>query len=152
MISGWQLSVIITLQSGTPLYISASNRAGLFLRRTWANNNGQSGKLTTPARERLDRWFETSVFSQPAPFTLGNAGARSSDLRTHGTYNFDLASSKEFHLIEQVRMQFRMEALNAFNTVRFGTPNTSVVAAAFGRVTSQANAPRQIQLGLKLFW
>ena len=55
-------------------------------------------------------------------------------------------------MTEGVRLQFRGEALNAFNTPRFGSPNTSVTSATQGVIISQANAPRQIQLGLKLLF
>lgn len=66
--------------------------------------------------------------------------------------NFDLSVFKEFAVAEKIRAQFRAEFLNAFNTPRFGGPNTSVVAAAFGVITSQSNAPRQTQFGLKFLW
>ena len=49
-------------------------------------------------------------------------------------------------------MQFRAEALNAFNTPRFSGPNTSVTSSSFGVITSQANSPRQIQMGLKILF
>jgi len=49
-------------------------------------------------------------------------------------------------------VQFRAEALNAFNTPRFSGPNTSVTSSSFGVVSSQANAPRQIQFGLKVLF
>jgi hypothetical protein len=49
-------------------------------------------------------------------------------------------------------MQSRVEARNAFDTPRFGGPTGSVTSGSFGRVSSQANAPRQIQLGLKFLW
>jgi len=39
-----------------------------------------------------------------------------------------------------------------FNTPRFGSPNTSVTSSSFGVISSQSNAPRQIQFGLKLLW
>ena len=48
--------------------------------------------------------------------------------------------------------QFRVEALNAFNRVQFSGPNTSVTSATFGVISGQANAPRQLQFGLKLLW
>ena len=38
-----------------------------------------------------------------------------------------------------MRAQFRVEALNAFNTVQFSGPNTSVTSTSFGVITGQAN-------------
>jgi hypothetical protein len=152
LIGGWQVNGITTYQSGLPLAITASNTAGLFNPRTSANNNGRSGKLSGRAQDRLVRWFDTTVFSQPAPFTFGSAGARIHDLRAHGTRNFDISLFKEFEAAEKLRVQFRVEMLNAFNTVQFSAPNTSVVSSSFGRVSAQANAPRQVQFGLKLLW
>jgi outer membrane receptor protein involved in Fe transport len=152
LIGGWQINGITTFQSGLPLNITASNTAGIFTARTNANNNGQSGRLEGRAQDRLTRWFNTSVFSQPAPFTFGTASARIHDIRSHGVRNFDLSLFKEFQAVEKMKVQFRLEALNAFNTVQFGNPNTGVTSSSFGRVTSQANAPRQLQFGLKLLW
>ncbi len=150
LIGGWQINGITTYQSGLPLGITASNTAGLFNPRTAANNNGQSGKLSGRAQDRLAKWFNTSVFTQPAPFTFGSASARNHDLRAHGMRNFDLSLFKEFQATEKLKVQFRLEALNAFNTVQFSGPNTSVTSGSFGRVSAQANAPRQLQFGLKL--
>jgi hypothetical protein len=152
VIGGWQFNGIATLQSGTPLAVAASNTAGILNPRTSANNNGQSGRIEGERQQRLDRWFNTSVFSQPEPFRFGTAGTRIADLRADRVRNFDLSLFKEFRPHEKLRTQFRVEALNAFNTVQFGGPNTSVTSATFGQVTSQANAPRQLQFGLKFIW
>jgi hypothetical protein len=35
--------------------------------------------------QRLNEYFNTSVFSQPAPFTLGNVGRTLPDVRAPGT-------------------------------------------------------------------
>lgn len=148
----WQINGITSLKSGTPLSITASNTSGLLALRTAPNNNGRSGKLEGSAQSRLDRWFDTSVFSQPAPFTLGNMTPTVADLTNDVVRNTDLSLFKEFLPRENLRMQFRVEALNAFNTPRFGGPTTGVTSGSFGRVSSQANAPRQVQLGLKFLW
>jgi len=79
-------------------------------------------------------------------------GPRLPDIRTDGIYNFDLSVFKNFHATERLNIQFRAEAFNAFNTPRFGGPNTSVTSSSFGVISSQANAPRQTQVGLKLLW
>ncbi len=152
LIGGWQINGITTLQTGLALAITASNTAGINNPRTTANNSGKSGKLEGRAQDRLARWFDTSVFSQPAPFTFGNSSARIQDLRAHGVNNFDLSLFKEFKTTERLKVQFRVEALNAFNRVQFSGPNTSVTSSSFGRVSAQANAPRQIQFGLKMLW
>jgi hypothetical protein len=68
------------------------------------------------------------------------------------TKNFDLSIFREFPAVERVRVQFRAEFLNAFNTPRFGNPATGVTGNTLGRITSQANTPRQVQFGLKLLW
>jgi len=66
--------------------------------------------------------------------------------------NWDLSVFKEFQPQERMTLQFRLEAFNAFNTVRFGSPNTSVTSGQFGQISTQANSPRQLQLGLKLLF
>jgi hypothetical protein len=46
----------------------------------------------------------------------------------------------------------RIEAFNLLNYVQFGNPNTTLNSASIGQVTSQANAPRQMQFGVKMLW
>jgi hypothetical protein len=152
LLGGWQVNGITTYQSGTPLSITANNVSGIFSPRGNANNNGQSGKLTGDVHDRLDRYFDTTVFSQPPAFTFGNLSRRMPDIRAPGTGNWDISMFKQFQFREMLRVQFRSEFLNAFNTVRFNAPNQSVVSNQFGVISSQANSPRQIQFGLKLLW
>ncbi len=164
LLGGWQVNGITTFQTGTPLGLSASNTAGLFNPTTRANNIGKSGKFSGPVHERLNAYFNnqpcpsatnpqaTGVYCQPPAFTFGNVSPRLPDIRNDGVRNFDLSVFKEFAPLERVKVQFRAEFLNAFNTPRFGGPNTSVTSSSFGVISGQANAPRQIQFGLKLLW
>lgn len=151
LIGGWQFNVITTFQSGTPLVITASNTAGLFNPLTRPNTNGRDPRLEGPVHERLNKYFDTTVYTQPAAFTFGNVGP-TVNLRNDGIKNFDLSLFKQFAPTERLRVQFRVEALNAFNTPRFGSPNTGVTSTSFGVINSQANSPRQMQFGLKLLW
>lgn len=152
VLGGWQVNGIVTFQSGTPLSLSANNTSGLFAPMTLPNNNGQSGKKTGRVQDRLDAYFDKSVFSQPAAFTFGSHSRFSADIRGDSVRNWDLSLFKEFRIRETITTQFRAEFFNAFNTPRFGNPNTGVTSNAFGVITSQANSPRQIQFGLKFLW
>jgi hypothetical protein len=152
LIGGWQFNGITNFMSGTPLTITANNTANLFNPLTRPLTNGRSAKLDGPVHERLDRYFDTSVYTQPLPFVLGNVGATLPDIRTDGVRSFDLSLFKQFAPIERLRVQFRVEALNAFNTPRFGAPATGVTSTTYGVITTQANTPRQLQFGLKLLW
>ena len=149
---GWQMNGIVSLSTGTPLGISASNNAGIFNMAIRANTTGKSGKKEGPVQERLDAYFDKTAFAQPVAFTFGNLGPRLPDIRNDGTYNWDLSLFKNFKLMEDMTFQFRAEALNAFNTPRFSGPNTSVTSSSFGIISSQANAPRQIQFGWKVLF
>ena len=67
--------------------------------------------------------------------------------------NVDAIISKTFTLRERVKLQFRFEAYNLFNHVRFGAPTDDPTSSNFGKVnpTEQNNA-RLIQMALKMFW
>jgi hypothetical protein len=70
-------------------------------------------------------------------------------LRGLGNNRIDLALSKVFDLGGRMRMLFQAQMFNAFNQVNWGSPNTTLGAANFGRVTS-AGAMRQMEIGAKL--
>jgi hypothetical protein len=74
------------------------------------------------------------------------------DIRTPGLKNVDVSLFKHFALPEKLTLEFRAESFNAFNTPVFSGPNTSVTSSSFGSISSQANAPRQTQLALKLLF
>lgn len=151
-LGGWQVNGITTISKGTPIGILATNNAGIFNQAIRANNNGTSGAKSGRVEDRLDAYFDKSVFSQPTAFTFGNMGPRVSDIRNDGLFNWDLSVFKNFRVTERIKVQFRTEMLNAMNTPQFGGLNTGVTSSSFGVVSSQANAPRQIQFGLKILF
>lgn len=61
---------------------------------------------------------------------------------------------KKFAFTETVKLQLRIESLNAFNHWHFNNPDLNPRNATFGRVTnsSQVHLPREYQLGLKLIF
>ena len=100
-------------------------------------------------KERLTRYFNTSVFSQPASFSFGNVGRTLPDVRAPGMENFDLSLFKNFKLFESHSLQFRFEAFNALNRTQFASPIPGVNNTSFGWILGTANTPRQLQIGLK---
>jgi hypothetical protein len=53
-------------------------------------------------------------------------------------------------LSERIRFQLRWEAFNAWNRLQLGAPNLNPSSGSYGRITSQANAPRSMQLGARV--
>ncbi|MBO0719837.1 MAG: TonB-dependent receptor [Blastocatellia bacterium] len=153
---GWQFNGIVTFQSGLPIIITQSqNNTGLFnpsQRPTWNGNDPNIGGSGSK-EAKLAKWFDTSAFSITPPFTFGNTPRVMPNLRMDGDKNFDLSLFKNNNFKEgKWNAQFRLEAFNAFNRVRFSGPNGQVDSTNFGIVGSQGNNPRQIQLALKLIF
>ncbi len=97
----------------------------------------------------LDEWFDTSAFAPNERFAYGNAGRNL--IEGPGQVNFDFSVYKNFPINEDMRIQFRFEAFNFFNTPAFGGPNTQVGNRNFGLISS-AGRPRNLQFGLKFIF
>lgn len=149
---GWQLNGITTFQSGQPLTLATQDTSNSGTNLLRPNSTGRSAKLEGPVVDRLNRYFDTSAFVQPAAFTFGNAGRALPDVRGPGVRNWDLSIFKNFRLMEGKKLQFRSELFNAFNTPQFDFPNSNLNNPLFGTISAQANTPRQIQFGLKLLF
>jgi hypothetical protein len=152
ILGGWQVNGITALQTGQPLNLTTQNTSGAGNAALRPNNIGKSAQLSGPAQSRLNRYFDTSVFQQPAPFTFGNTGRTLPDVRGPGLKNWDFSIFKSFRVAERASLQFRAEAFNITNTPAFGFPNLVASAPQFGIISSQANDPRQVQFGLKLLF
>jgi hypothetical protein len=153
LVGGWSVNAISVYQSGFPLQITQST-----------NNNSTFGYAsqrpsatgTTPVtagslEDRLSHYIDASAFSTSAQRTFGNL-SRTLDMRGPGQANWDASIFKSIRFTETFRGQFRAEALNAFNTPMFAAPNTSFGSGSFGKITSQVNFARMMQLGLRLFF
>jgi Carboxypeptidase regulatory-like domain len=150
--SGWQVNGITTIQSGPPLGLTTSvNQTNSYGGGSRPNNTGKSAELSGPVEDRLNRYFDTSVFSQPPPFTFGNTPRTLSDVRAPGSMTFDFSILKNSPLIGRARAQVRVEAFNVFNRANFGAPGTTFGTSSFGVISSVADA-RVIQLGFKVLY
>ena len=153
LIGEWQVNGIYTYQTGFPIAVTAAgNCTGCNIQTLRPNNNGHTAFLSGPVSQRLNGYFNTSVFSQPVAFTFGNTGRTLPDVRTPSSENIDFSLFKTFDPIEHLRIEFRAEAYNLLNQVVFGGPGTGINSNAFGVISSQSNSPRTIQFGLKLLF
>ncbi|MGH9661429.1 MAG: TonB-dependent receptor domain-containing protein, partial [Bryobacteraceae bacterium] len=147
---GWEVAGVATIQAGFPLNPGSSVDTCVCGSASYPN---VSRNPNLPKSERTEeRWFDTGAFSQPAQWTIGNAGRGL--IWGPGQRNFDLTLSKNFTITERIRLQYRAEAYNMTNTKYFANPNVTNGAGTFGRVTAVTNQPgnRQLQMALKLYF
>lgn len=154
VIGGWGLDGVTTLMSGFPIgFTTAQNLTG--------SDGGNSRPNYTPgcaksvggsAYSKLNHWFNTSCFTQPAAFTFGDEPRNDPTLRTPGEANWDAAIFKNFPIDSDGKrdFQFRVESFNLFNRVQFGYPGHVQGLPSFGVVSSQANLPRILQFALRI--
>ena len=146
IIGNWQVSGIPTFSSGWPLLISSPCNTGL------PGISCYAMRLQTPQHtaQTLSHWFDTSAFATTPAFSMGNDSRTEPNLRTAGLNTWDIGLSRTQVIRERLRIQFRSEFFNAFNTANFAAPQSSTTATNFGQVTSTTNGGRNIQLGLRL--
>ena len=151
-LGGWQINGIATFSKGTPLSISnGGNNTNIGSPGQRPNNNGKSAAKDGPIADRLNAYFDTSVFSQAPIYTFGNVGRYLPDVRIPGIHNLDFSLFKNFKVTERGTIQFRAESFNITNSPQWNAPNNNVTAVGtFGTITNTANGPRNVQLALKL--
>ena len=150
VVGGWQLNGVTTAQKGFPLGLGTSvNQTNSYGGGSRPNNNGTSAALSGPVEERLNRYFNTSVFSQPPAFSFGNVARNLPDVRAPGVVNFDFSIFKNTRFLERYNLQFRVEAFNALNHPNFSAPALTFGAGGFGSIGG-TSSPRLVQLALKL--
>jgi hypothetical protein len=95
-------------------------------------------------------WFNKAAFGIPASYQFGTAACSYTELRALNFYNESFGLARRIRLNEKVSLRIRREFFNGFNRVVFGAPVANVSAANFGRVTTQANSPRQGQVSARV--
>ena len=155
IIGGWKTNGIWQFSSGNPLGLGLTGGQSL------PTYGGQRPSLTG-ALERntgpdfVDKYFANpEVAVTPAPYALGTAARTLPNLRAPGVNIASLSVFKEFPMSkfrEGMRLEYRLEAFNAFNHPHFGAPDTTVNSPTFGQIFSLATSPRECQMGLKLYW
>ncbi|MEJ7615394.1 MAG: hypothetical protein WKF30_00135 [Pyrinomonadaceae bacterium] len=172
----WQLSTIVTAQSGRPF--SVWNGAPATIRRDAGgqiigfdggdyNLDGGGGAVGGGFYDRpnapsagvvdssfsradyLNGLFDASIFAKPAPGQNGTLGRNT--YRGPRYVTFDFALSRSFTVKAEKQLQLRLEAFNAFNNVNLFLPNADLSVSNFGKST-QAFEPRTLQGGVRFIF
>jgi len=167
VIGNWKTTGIWRFSSGQPISLGLSNSQSL---PTYGGQRPNLvGQLTINDRSK---WgcsdpgcgYFANQGSSPAPtdvvvpppgFTLGTAPRTLPNVRSPGINLANLAIFKGIPLTrfrEGMRLEYRVEAFNAFNRPHFCGPNDTVDSGSFGQVTSLCTSPREIQMALKFYW
>ena len=155
MLGGWQVSGISSFYTGLALNIGTSQsdsqlancNCGGYRANVIADPN--SGPKTP------DEWFSRAAFATVPSGQFGNSARNI--VRGDGINNFDFSVFKNFAGIplpkakEGGTLQFRFEFYNVFNHTQFNAYGTTLNGSNWGKATN-TRLPRQIQLGIKLFF
>ena len=155
LVGGWTLTAIHQYSAGKPIALSANNTLPVpsggvgGLRPNVVSGVARQSSFSNfdPA---TDRFINPAAFTLSAPFSFGTAARSYTDLRAFPFLNESWGAIKRTPLTERLTLTFRAEFFNVFNRVVFAAPAANISAANFGRVSAQANNPRQGQLALKL--
>ncbi|HME36813.1 MAG TPA: carboxypeptidase-like regulatory domain-containing protein [Candidatus Sulfotelmatobacter sp.] len=161
LVGGWHVSGVFRLTSGFPITIDNGF--------TWSTNwniegdaepNGPPPVASNPKNVIVDGVSGPDIFKDPTaalgayrPEWPGESGVRNSVIG-QGMFDIDTGVAKEFSLGEQRRLEFKWEAFNATNSVRYDVrgaqPSLSYGAAQFGRYLGTITTPRFMQFSLRL--
>ena len=148
IIGGWQISGIYQYQTGAPV----GNFGNLIL-------TGSVDDIAISSSEQtLTRWFNVDAFNrvsnQQLVSNVRTFPMRFDSVRRDNVNNVDLSLIKNTAITRGVTVQFRLEALNAFNHPLFPQPNITPTQTAFGTIvaSTQDNYSRRVQAMAKVLF
>ncbi len=151
VLNNWSMNGILSLNSGRPFSVTAANTSGTTGQGQQIRANCLGDAQPSGFDKTVDKWFDTSQFTQPAAFTFGTCG--SNTLRGPGQKSMNASLFRNFPIGKDRRIEFRVEAFNLFNWKNYSLPGASVAnTAAFGKITSTIGDVREMQFALKLYF
>lgn len=131
VIGGWQVSGTLVVQSGQPFTPSLSNGTNSY---SLAGNNFKwyPNVIGNPvlSGRGIHQWFNEAAFAVPASGTFGNESRNALNGPDLSTVNLSLG--KSFSIREDIHLQIRADAANAFNHASFALPNSSLTVNGTG--------------------
>jgi hypothetical protein len=151
VLGGWILTGIHQYSVGIPIVLTANNTLPLFNQLLRPNVVSGVSRTTDTSNfdPNRDLWINRAAFAAPAPLTIGSSARSYTDLRNPNYLNENFGLLKRVHIHERFIITFRAELFNAFNRTVFAAPQANVSNAQFGRISGQANTPRQGQVALR---
>lgn len=148
----WEVSGIVTLESGNPFTVTSSNNANATGGTSTAKLVGPIG-VASGRHNEIAAYFNIASFAQADPGTFGTLARNS--IYGPAFLNTDAAAYRNFplHFLGDAgRLTFRAEFFNLFNRADLSSPNSSVGSKTFGQITSTSGSPRILQFSMKLFF
>jgi hypothetical protein len=151
VLGDWQVDTIFTVHGGFPISML-----------DWAGDPGtgsaqprpdcNSPSIETPYKNFAGGgyiWFDPSTMSNPPAGQFGNCAV--STERGPGIKQLDFALHKQFNITERQKLEFRAEAVNAFNTPIFTVTGyqIDVLSSPLVGVVNSSKGARNVQFGLK---
>ena len=164
-IGGWQVQGVYEWQSGEPLQFGNVYYNGdpqfLINRLGKKDGGGRRYGIDIPAFD-ISGFFVGAVqaaanvpgygnnYTSGSTNTLRNFPLTMGQFRNQRFLKFDVGLSKNFRIRERMKVQVRVEAINALNTPYFSAPILDPTNANFGfTVAPTRQPPRDIQLGAR---
>ncbi len=155
VLGGFQLSGIVTLQTGQPFTVNSAFDANVDGNLTDRLNTLQGLTIRDEGQTRIllaPGVSTTSLLAidgaQPL-FNLLNGSVGRNTFRAAGVASVDLALDKRFRIGENNAFSVRIEAYNLFNRTHFGIPVRILESPSFGSSVNTSVSPRTIQFALK---
>lgn len=148
ILGGWQLSGFTSFQSGLPLNVTQSGDVANFGGGTGPQRPDIVGDPSQGRGQSLVRYFNVAAFRRVT--RTGQIGTSPYNAaRGPGVNNFDISLLKNIRPREGMKLQFGLEAFNAFNHSQFEAVGGDITSPTFGVVTS-ARDPRVVQARAKV--
>jgi hypothetical protein len=171
--NGWQVSAIITYQSGFPIRVQDQNDAELqssfffedantpFSAAPMQRLNPKTPFTPVGATKAANYWFDPGTFCDPSN-PLPSTGMCPQQPGAFGNTphalccgpalsNTDLVIAKKTPITERLTTEFRAEFYNAWNHTQFENPDGNFSDSTFGQVLKTRD-PRVMQFALKLMF
>jgi hypothetical protein len=156
IISNWEFKGTMSFESGTPLSFSTTpSNTNALGGGSRPNSTGVSGARDSHQNrdDMLSKFFDTSQYTRPDPYTFGNMGRRLNNVRGYPFNTLDLSLFWKTPIYERIVFNLGVEAFNALNRADFADPNTTLGNVSFGRISAlkqEANPGRQLQISARI--